>query len=147
MRSDRAGGTGAGEVNALILGEIEQFLALDVVRRPAQEVPGEQGKGASAALDHQDRAGRALVGDRLHPVGDGSSGVGGIEVGARPHPARWPSAIAGNQIPTVYRTWAPRPNHSGLGSGPNAASRGAFRCRGISKMLDQMRKLEWSTAW
>src|SRR5687767_2543779 len=82
---DRAGGAPLLEHDAAALGEVEQALALLPLAGTAEEEVGEGAERDERALDHHDRAGGALVGERRDsPVGLALL-VDGVEHGPRPH--------------------------------------------------------------
>ncbi len=80
-RSRRAG---LGEVEAPGAGEVEKVLALLALAGGAQEQPAEEPEGEDGLLDHHDRPGEVLVGQRGDVEGDVSLQVEGVEDGPRP---------------------------------------------------------------
>ena len=83
-RRDRSGGAFVGELDAVRRRQLDQRLLLLALARRAQEQPAEQADRDERALDHHDRARRALVvGRRDAPVGL-AGGVARIQDAARP---------------------------------------------------------------
>src|SRR3954471_20480755 len=83
----RYGALGAAlvEGEAALLGQLEQALALRAFARYLEEDPGEDAEGEEGALDHHDRAGGALVGDRRDAPEVLPFPVDRIEDRVRPH--------------------------------------------------------------
>src|SRR3954469_20926574 len=64
----RARGPALGELDAAGAGEVQELLALVGLARGAQEQPAQEDDREDRALDHHDRAGGALVGQRREAV-------------------------------------------------------------------------------